>query len=294
MQRLKRFDGTTSKNLVTQIRKSLYYPVIQTWRDGHSIDDAACPGVFAEAARIHIDYLVSLLEEDDLPASVKNAIFVLMCCMHKDAPSTFIQHLAGELEKGSIRNPQAIGFALGRLDEPWQRALFSGLMRNITESVLRIFACAIWQDRHFVEQFDSAQMTMVLTSLNLALGQINPCPEKKSANGDRAAVNWMRATTELLELLLGVLRTRDAADTQLRMLLQPHQQITKALARSVERVSELVAQSTVVMSCRVQINIEKPEGDLTPDLLFALRLYLTGDDGANAIHITRVSDSPDE
>lgn len=293
VERLKRFDETTSRNLVTQIRKSLYYPVIQTWRDGRSIDDVDCPSVFAEAARTHIDYLVSLLE-DDLPASVKNVILVLMCCMHKDAPSAFIQRLAGELEKGSIRNPQAIGFALGRLDEPWQRSLFSGLMRDITESVLRTFACAIWRDRHFVEQFDSAQMTMVLTSLNLALGQINPCPGKKSANDDRAAVNWMRATTELLELLLGVLRTREAADLQLRMLLQPHQQITKALARSVERVSELVAQSTVVLSCRVQINIEKPDGDHTPDLLFALRLYLTGDDGANAIHITRVSDSQDE
>ncbi|MGG7015183.1 UNVERIFIED_CONTAM: DNA-binding protein [Pseudomonas aeruginosa] len=294
VERLKRFDETTSKNLVTQIRKALYYPVIQIWRDGRSIDDADCPGAFAEAAHTHIDYLVSLLDEDDLPAAVKNTILVLMCCMHKDVPSTVVQRLAKEIEKGSIRNPQAIGFALGRLDEPWQRALFSGLMRNITKSVLRTFACAIWRDRHFVEQFDSAQMTMVLTSLNLALGQIKPCPETKGANDDRAAVNWMRATTELLELLLGVLRTREAADMQLRMLLQPHQQITKALARSVERVSDLIAQSTVVLSCRVQINIEKPDGDHTPDLLFALRLYLTGDDGANSIHISRIFDSQDE
>ncbi len=104
----------------------------------------------------------------------------------------------------------------------------------------------------------------------------------------------MRATTELLELLLGVLRTREAADVRLRMLLQPHQQITKALARRVERVSELVEESTAILSCRVQINIEKPDGDHTPDLLFALRLYLTGDDGANAIHISRISDRQDE
>lgn len=290
VERLKQFDETTSKNLVTQIRKSVYYPVIQIWRDGRSIDDVDCPGVFAEAARANINYLISLLQENDFPASVKNEILVLMCCMHKDTPTGFIQHLSGLLENRSIRNPQAIGFALGRLDEPWQQALFSSLMRNITESVLRTFGCAIWRDQHFVEQFDASQMTMVLTSLNLALGQINPCPEKKSANDDRTIANWMRATTDLLELLLGVLRTRDAADMQLRMLLQPHQQITKALARSVERVSELVAQSTVVLSCRVQINIEKPEGDHTPDLLFALRLYLTGDDGANAIHITRISD----
>ena len=76
-----------------------------------------------------------------------------------------------------------------------------------------------------------------------------------------------------------------------KKLLQPHQKITKELAKQVERVTEIVARSNVSIFSRVQINIEKPEGDRTPDLLYALRLYLTGDDGANAIHISSVSDS---
>ena len=67
--------------------------------------------------------------------------------------------------------------------------------------------------------------------------------------------------------------------------------ITKKLAKQVERVTEIVAQSNISLFSRVQIKIEKPEGDRTPDLLYALRLYLTGDDGANAIHISSVSDS---
>ena len=45
---------------------------------------------------------------------------------------------------------------------------------------------------------------------------------------------------------------------------------------------------------RVQIFLQKPQGDRTPDLLYALRLYLTGDDGANAIHISSVSDSDND
>ncbi len=40
-----------------------------------------------------------------------------------------------------------------------------------------------------------------------------------------------------------------------------------------------------------KINIPKPEVERrTPDLLYALRLYLTGDNGANAIHIAEVSE----
>ncbi|UGV29432.1 LysR family transcriptional regulator [Halopseudomonas aestusnigri] len=44
--------------------------------------------------------------------------------------------------------------------------------------------------------------------------------------------------------------------------------------------------SNIKLFSRVKINIQKPSGDRTPDLLYALRLYLTGDDGANAIHIS--------
>ncbi len=102
---------------------------------------------------------------------------------------------------------------------------------------------------------------------------------------------WSRVTTGTLELLLGLLRTRASSNPEIKKLLQPHQKITKQLARQVERVTEIVAQSNISLFSRVQITIEKPEGDRTHDLLYALRLYLTGDDGANAIHISSVSDS---
>lgn len=104
---------------------------------------------------------------------------------------------------------------------------------------------------------------------------------------------WVRNTAEPLELLLGLLRTRASKIPEIRMILQPHQNITKELAKQVERVTEIVEESNVELFSRVQINVTKPEGDRTPDLLYALRLYLTGEDGANAIHITSISDSDD-
>ena len=42
---------------------------------------------------------------------------------------------------------------------------------------------------------------------------------------------------------------------------------------------------------RISLQIEKPEMFRnTPDLLYALRMYLTGDSGADTIDITGVSD----
>lgn len=66
-------------------------------------------------------------------------------------------------------------------------------------------------------------------------------PTKERRNDKRVTVNWTRATAELLELLLGLPRARDSSDAEIKMLLQPHQRITKELANKVERVTELVA-----------------------------------------------------
>ena len=49
--------------------------------------------------------------------------------------------------------------------------------------------------------------------------------------------------------------------------------------------------NNIGLQSRINLQIEKPKIFLnTPDLLYALRMYLTGDAGASAIGITSVSD----
>lgn len=286
-ERLKDFD---EKSLADNIRKRLYFPVIQVWRDGRSISNQECPKEFADAMQTYISYLAALLSESALPESVKNEIRFLLSCMHKDAPDECVQWISEQVESGKIRDPQSVGFALGNVSEQWQEYILSELVARPTNGTLRVFAYAIWREQHFVEKFDLAQLKSILNGLNTMLG----CPPRKSEKDKWATHNWVRTTAELLELLLGLLRARNSSDDEIKMLLQPHQKITKELANRVERVTEIIAQSNVSIFSRVQINIKKSETDFTPDLLYALRLYLTGDDGANAIHITSVSDSHDD
>ena len=79
------------------------------------------------------------------------------------------------------------------------------------------------------------------------------------------------------------------------MPLHPHQALTKELAEQVELATAFVAQTSVRSESRVQVADlpEKPEGEDTPDLLYALRLDLTGDLGANARRVTGVTDEND-
>jgi hypothetical protein len=76
------------------------------------------------------------------------------------------------------------------------------------------------------------------------------------------------------------------------MTLQPHQKLTKDFADQVETAVALVERSGREVRSRVEIAElpEKPEGDTTPDLMYALRLYLTGDIGADAIRVTGINE----
>ena len=295
-ERLKEFDEESGRNVAANIRKRLYFPVIQVWRDGRSIGDTQCPKEFANAMETNIAYLAALLREKDIPDSVKNEIKFLFSCMHKDATKECAQWITEQVENRNIRRKQAVavGFALGDVSVQWQKDVLFSLVAHQTNDALRVLAYAIWREPHFVEKFSVVELQSILEALNIMLASIKPCLPQKHENDEGASRIWSRATTEPLELLLGLLRARFSSDPEVKMLLQPHQKITKELAKQIERVTDIVAKSNVAIISRVQISLQKPQGDRTPDLLYALRLYLTGDDGANAIHISSISDSDSE
>lgn len=280
------------RNQSDRIEKSIMgwcrFLVIQIWRDGRTaMEDLG----LANAAEEFKSSLIKIVGAD------QNATFgvrFLECCMHNDAPAECIQWITEQVNNGNIREKRAIGFALGSVSTQWQKEVLSKLVSHQTSDALRVFAYAIWREQHFVEKFSLDELRSILSALNIMLGSIKPCSQQKDENDKRTSRYWVRATIEPLELLLGLLRTRSSSDPEIKMLLQPHQKITKELAKHVERVTEIVAKSNVTLISRVQLNLQKPQGDRTADLLYALRLYLTGDDGANAIHISSVSDSDND
>lgn len=289
--RLNDLDKESTNRLIANIRKRLYFPLIQVWRDGRSISDSECPKDFTDSIEGSLAYFVELLMESSIPDLVKNEIRFILACLHKDMPDGCYQWIFEQINNNKIREKRAVGFALGDVSAQWQKALLSQLVANPTADSLRVFSYAIWRDQHFVEKFSLADLQAILNSLSIMLGNVNQCPPINHEKDKWTRRKWIRATTEPLELLLGLLRTRSSADSEIKMILQPHQKITKELAKKVERVTEIVLQSKITLFSRVQIKIQKPEGDRTPDLLYALRLYLTGEDGANAIHISSVSDN---
>jgi len=279
LQRLRSFRERSLQNRMSLI-----------WADSRSLSDAEVPHEF----RQRFNELMSLLSNSLPMHIIESKMLFLLACLHKDSTDNCVQWITNQVERGDIRDPRAVGFAIGDVSEDWQQYLLSKLVTHPKSDSLRVFAYAIWREQHFVERFNLGEVKSTLTVLDTMLRQIEPCPPRKHKNDKWTVRNWVRATAEPLELLLGLLRTRSSANPEIQMLLQPHQKITKELAKQVERVTEVVAQSNVTLFSRVQINLQKPQGDRTSDLLYALRLYLTGDDGANAIHISSISDNEND
>ena len=293
--RWRHHDDNGVDELIKNIRKRLYFPVIQVWRDGRSIRDRQCPKEFAGIAADRIAYLQHIATSEELPQAVRFELLFLLSCLHKDTLDDCVQWITTQAEGGTIRHHRAIGYALGDVSQNWQQYVYDRLASHPGNDTINVFAYAIWRERHFVERISLSELQALTNALSQRLANVHPV---RSANGRRngrfAIRNWARATAEPLELLLGLLRTRASDDPEIRMVLQPHQKMAKLFAEQIDRIEDILAETHVTLFSRVQINIQKPEGVRTPDLLYALRLYLTGDTGANAIHITGISDTDDD
>lgn len=277
----------TKKRIIFFRERSLQNRMSLVWSDSRSLQDFNCPIHFKN----DFTKLNNLLLEKLPQEIIEKKILFLHACMHKDAPNEFAEWISIQSIKKTISDPRVIGFALGDVSEPWQKEVLFNLLSNRTFDSLRVFAYAVWRERHFIEYFNRKQLYDIAKGIVAMLSEIRPCPSRRDEKDKWTIRNWIRSTAEPLELLLGLLRSRASSDSEIKVLLQPHQKIAKELAEQVEHVAEIVALSNINLFSRLQINIQKPEDDRTPDLLYALRLYLTGDDGANAIHITSVSDS---
>jgi hypothetical protein len=286
--------AAVSKDVSAFIRRSLYVPYIRTWSDGRSLEDPECPERFRRRMNDLLPELSTALLSGSTPQAVRNELRFLFSCIHKDMPGSVSAQLVAEARSQSKSEKsiafaleKSLGFALGDLSQPWQQDLLKRLLSRVNRPTLRVFALAIWRNEGFVRAFEAANLAKVT---RLTLAAIKDANGQPSLNRREVA-----SLTRYCELLLALLRSRDSEDPEVRMLLQPHQALTKELAEQVERAAAFIAQASVRLESRVQIaNLpEKPEGEDTPDLLYALLLYLTGDVGADAIRVTGVNDEDD-
>ena len=301
-----------------RLEKALYslrFPVLTIWNNGHSLSEPDVPNNFRTAIMEGINRILHILDSKKVPDTLKEELFFFLSCLHKDAPGIVSTKLLEAAQDGQLlkMNNKNIAFAIGDAELPWQQQLLrsvispidnEGLIRSIT---LEDLAIALWRSEALVfklsetelrklcnDLFRCIQFDMQLLTSDIPEYRLQFHLEKGLAETEAQKRERGYQTNTLckhLELLLALMRSRGNEDENFKMILAPDKDRTKKYVALVDDVSRIVLDRDIELKSRISLQIEKPEMFRnTPDLLYALRMYLTGDSGANTIVINSVSD----
>ena len=270
-----------------------YFSLFTIWNHGHSVSESDVPDHFRYMIFEGTQKIISIIESENMPDTLKEELFFFLCCLHKDAPSIVGSRLLDAVKDKKLlrRYYKNIAFALGNAELPYQQELLynlinpidnEGLTRSITMEVLSI---ALWRSKTLINKLTKEEL--VALSINL-YGCLEFDIQKVVNDGKGYQIATL---CKHLELILALLRSRRIEDEEVKMIFAPNNDLAKKYVTLVDDVSRIVIDSDIELKSRISLQIEKPEMFRnTPDLLYALRMYLTGDAGANTIVITGVSD----
>ncbi|MCS6153602.1 DUF2357 domain-containing protein [Shewanella baltica] len=279
------------------LSKSIRFPALTIWNHGHSLSESDVPDHFRNMIFEGTQKIITIIESVNMPDTLKEELFFFLCCLHKDAPGIVGSRLLDTVKDKKLfrRYYKNIAFAIGNAELPYQQKLLEnvidpidneGLTRSITMEVLSI---ALWRSKTLINKLTKEDLVALSGSL---YGCLEFDIQKVVNDGKGDGKGYQIATLcKHLELLLALLRSRRIEDEEFKMIFAPDNDLTKKYVALVDDVSKIVIESDIELKSRISLQIEKPEMFRnTPDLLYALRLYLTGDAGASAIGITSVSD----
>lgn len=273
---------------------SLRFPALTIWNHGHSLSESDVPDHFRSSIFEGVESALSIIESDSTSDTLKEELFFFLCCLHKDAPGIVRSRLLDAVKDKQLLRKyyRNIAFSIGSAELPWQKMLLDnvinpidseGLIRSITMEVLSI---AFWRSKELVLKLTEEEMESLGRSLY-------GCLEFDLQKIVRDGKGYQIATLcKHLELLLALLRGRANEGKAFKAMLAPDKDLTKKYVNLVEEVSKIVIENNMELKSRISLKIDKPElFRSTPDLLYVLRMYLTGESGANTIVITGVSDA---
>lgn len=220
---------------------------------------------------------------------VGDAIFALMslCAADLGAPYYTIANakLDDIMARPSLPLLDNMGYALGACSSDEECALLERFLRlgdNNPLRAIRLLSKAAWGNPGFVMNVDKR---LLLDYFDIATDNLKwMCNEKKFGQRDRKKI------TACLEYILAVYRLRSLDEEGLNRYLSRNNPIVQELYRSLEVIVDAIIDGSLKILSFLRLDIQnKGIYQDVPDLLYALLVYVTGDDGAGDIRITGLS-----
>lgn len=263
-----------------------------------SFADADLSKNFADKGKQAIEQAQELLRVLDGSYKVlERELTQFLSYCHKLMPqSTVDELLKAAADKTRLRSENTwFKYVLGDASQPWQKQLLGQILEPVDDTggtravTLEILSVAMWRDQMMLHQLTAEQVIVLTHRLNeYLLDEINRLSKQD------IFFKW-NAFILRLELVLALLRTRESSDLTINSLFAYDSNLSKQLLSTVEKITNKQGEALAYqlqqpkVVARVRLAVDKPTGyHRTPDLLYALKLYLSGEDGADQITITEL------
>ena len=307
------------QNALTAMRQARFF-LYTMWGGGRSLSDEEVSPEFRSFMLEKIAAIAELVDDEHVPEDISKEAFFFLSCLHKDALKYTITYIIHAFfspdDTDFLYYWRFLAMAIGDATDYRQRELFRFVARCVEElgnEGLKVLSIASWRSAKVVGLLTSDEVAKVLRQIPLSIRcalNIMSSPIKedeilKIMDRDRkltieAAMNkvkWKRqlGLTTCLELLLALVRVRANSSDSMMAIFSPDGEIVQTLKKTIRKVTDFVVDNDWPLYSRVVLKVEKPAGlSKVPDLLYALRLYLTGESGANRISILGIQEDDSE
>ena len=248
--------------------------ILLTLLNGRQLSDSEFSDDFRQMIINYINISLKCLSMKEIKKEYKEDFLFFLSYLSSDMPSS----ISATIVKFS-KSPQKVfsyqrnfAFSLGDGQLGWQKEIFNNILDHIDKdsvTILNILARAFWRSKDLIFQLNKQEADKILNHLH------NKMYEDIHVN------------TKYLELLFALLRLRSKYN-----ILNPNDEITKKFIKIIDTVSREIVVNNLQLKTRIELNMNKLEDfKNTPDLLFALRMYLSGNiEATQSIKILGVSD----
>lgn len=292
--------GELTEYDLKSLSKKWRFPMLIFSDQARSFVDKNIPESFATKGKKAIAQAEELLAIEGIDKNLQRELIQFLSYCHKLMPSATVENLLEMATDKHLLRQESNWFkyAIGDVSQPWQQQLLTQILEPADDSggtravTLEVISVAMWRDKAVIHQLTADQLNALAKRLNEYL-----LDEIKWLKKEDKFFKWNSFILRL-ELLLALLRTRESTNPEISSLFDLDSSLTKQLLSTVEKITDKQGEALAYqlqqprVVARVKLAVNKPDGyHRTPDLLYALKLYLSGDDGADKITITELANS---
>ena len=284
---------------IKDIRRKIRFPMIVLFNDGMKITEFNSS--FCNHCLDFIQFVSSIILDNNYPKEFLYECLYLVCSMTDELPSNIVDFiLQKEFYKDCYFSDRILGKSLHDCKKNWQKEYLKNLLNSINEAenknnktnnykkvnnnAFKIISKSIWKNSNFALTLSLGDI-IVISKYTVSVLKNEISEISKKNNND--VESHLNSIVSCLELLLGLLRTRNIEDLEIKKFFAPNSNLNNEFLINLNTLEKLCLENNYQLKSFVKIEIDKKlNTENIPVLLDACKIFLLCEDESDSIRIT--------